>query len=139
MTVLSRVQRGDTYAGYTDLRVMCCPVCGVLYAAPEVMLHKAERDKNIWWHCPNGHELHFPGKSLEQQLREAKEATSRERALRDQTEASNRALRGVVTRTRRAHARTVERVAAGVCPCCTRSFQNLARHMKAKHPDYQPE
>jgi hypothetical protein len=28
-------------------------------------------------------------------------------------------------------------VANGVCPCCNRTFQNLARHMAGKHPDYE--
>lgn len=28
------------------------------------------------------------------------------------------------------------RTAAGVCPCCNRSFVQLARHMKTKHPDH---
>jgi hypothetical protein len=32
-------------------------------------------------------------------------------------------------------ARKLSRVSAGVCPCCNRTFQNVARHMKTKHPD----
>ncbi|HEX9950777.1 MAG TPA: hypothetical protein VGB53_03340 [Rubricoccaceae bacterium] len=28
-----------------------------------------------------------------------------------------------------AHTRTKKRIAAGVCPCCNRTFQDLARHM----------
>jgi hypothetical protein len=28
------------------------------------------------------------------------------------------------------------RIAAGVCPCCTRTFKNVARHIKDKHPTY---
>lgn len=31
------------------------------------------------------------------------------------------------------------RVAAGVCPCCTRTFQNLAAHMQNKHPGFPTE
>lgn len=31
------------------------------------------------------------------------------------------------------------RVANGVCPCCNRHFENLERHMKGQHPDFQPE
>lgn len=31
------------------------------------------------------------------------------------------------------------RVGAGVCPCCKRTFQQLARHMKCKHPKYRTE
>ena len=29
-----------------------------------------------------------------------------------------------------------KRVGNGVCPCCTRSFTDLARHMESKHPAY---
>jgi hypothetical protein len=31
------------------------------------------------------------------------------------------------------------RVGHGVCPCCTRSFQNLARHMASEHPTFAAE
>jgi hypothetical protein len=24
----------------------------------------------------------------------------------------------------------------GVCPCCKRTFENLARHMKGQHPTF---
>lgn len=30
------------------------------------------------------------------------------------------------------------RFANGVCPCCNRSFENVARHMRTQHPDYDP-
>jgi hypothetical protein len=34
-----------------------------------------------------------------------------------------------------------KRIQSGVCPCCNRTFENLGRHMKSKHPafDYEPE
>lgn len=35
-----------------------------------------------------------------------------------------------------AHQRTKNRVAKGVCPCCNRSFTNLAKHMAGQHPDF---
>jgi hypothetical protein len=28
------------------------------------------------------------------------------------------------------------RAAAGTCPCCKRTFSDMARHMKTKHPDF---
>lgn len=31
--------------------------------------------------------------------------------------------------------RKLSRVQRGVCPCCKRSFSNLARHMEKKHPE----
>ena len=44
-------------------------------------------------------------------------------------ERSNRALRGHLTRQRK-------RAAAGMCPCCRRTFENVARHMESQHPGY---
>ncbi|HYC31767.1 MAG TPA: hypothetical protein VEB59_05720, partial [Gemmatimonadales bacterium] len=48
---------------------------------------------------------------------------------RDQTAASLRSTKGVVTKIKR-------RVAGGVCPCCNRTFSDLARHMSGKHPGW---
>ncbi len=31
--------------------------------------------------------------------------------------------------------RIQRRAHAGLCPCCNRTFQDVVRHMKAKHPD----
>jgi hypothetical protein len=133
---IQRVQRGDTYAGYTDLEVMCCPICGVLYAAPEKMLDEARKDPGIGWCCINGHSLHFPGKTPDQKVKEARDALARERAHHDQTHARLIAQKGATTRVRNEKARLIGRVANGVCPCCNRTFKQLARHMAAKHPDY---
>lgn len=33
--------------------------------------------------------------------------------------------------------KTRKRIANGVCPCCHRTFQNLARHMAGQHPAYE--
>lgn len=98
------------------------------------------RDTHEWFYCPAGHRQCFGGKSdaeREKALREKAEANARWYA--DQmasAQASERrivnrlnATRGVVTRMKR-------RSAHGVCPCCNRSFANVARHMKGKHPLY---
>jgi len=91
-----------------------------------------------WW-CPNGHKLHFTTtekQQLEKKLAREKQlrgwSESRETALRDQLGATERSLRG----HKAAKTRIKNRIAAGVCPCCNRSFQNVARHMAGQHPDY---
>lgn len=76
-----------------------------------------------------GHSWVYKGENLEQKLKRREDELARTRADRDQVKASNRALKGVVTRTKK-------RVGNGVCPCCNRTFQQLARHMEAKHPEY---
>ncbi|WP_159103999.1 hypothetical protein [Rhodopseudomonas sp. B29] len=55
--------------------------------------------------------------------------------MRDQREAAERraaAARGQVTKIK-------NRVGHGVCPCCNRTFANLARHMAGEHPGYTAE
>jgi uncharacterized Zn-finger protein len=86
------------------------------------------------WYCPNGHPRIYTD-TLEDKLEREKARSARLVAERDQLDASNRALRGVVTRK----GRQLARVKAGVCPCCNRTFQNLVRHMETKHPDYEPK
>jgi hypothetical protein len=51
------------------------------------------------------------------------------RAERGQAKASLTAQKAATTRARR-------RSAAGTCPCCGRTFQQLVRHEKAKHPEH---
>jgi hypothetical protein len=131
---LERVNRSDTYAGHTTLEVEVCGVCGVLFAAPKVLIdHCRETGDNFF--CPNGHTLVFDdyeNARLKRQLASTKDTLAFVRADRDQTEARLRSTKGVVTKQKK----KLARVAAGVCPCCNRSFQDLARHMETKHPDF---
>lgn len=53
----------------------------------------------------------------------------RQREIREAAERRASALKGVATRMR-------NRAAAGVCPCCNRTFSQLATHMKKQHPDF---
>ena len=115
----------------------CCH-CGAVFGLAEHFM-KARRTDGADFFCPNGHCLVYKNGPLER----AKRELQHERRWRDQAEADARELRkskravqrslaatrGVVTRTKR-------RIAAGVCPCCKRSFQNLRRHMSCKHPEY---
>lgn len=139
MTVFQQTQRGETWQGYTDLEVMCCPVCGVMYAVPERLLDHARKHPDQWWYCANGHHLHFPGKSDEQKIKDLRDRLAAERASHDQTNARLIAQRGATTRIRNEKKKVVERVANGVCPCCQRTFKQLAQHMKRQHPEFVDE
>lgn len=113
--------------------------CGIHWGVPDGWTRERRRDHVIFW-CPNGHQQYYPSESdVERAERIAK--SERERADRKQAWAerelsakeaeirSGSALRGHLTRTRR-------RVAAGVCPCCKRTPENLQRHMAGQHPTY---
>lgn len=113
------------------LVVVGCPSCGVEYGIPDSLnkqLLVKTTSGSVF--CPNGHSWHYTGKSFDQKLRDA---DARVLAARDQAAAAERraaAARGQVTKLR-------NRIANGVCPCCHRTFKQLARHMASQHPDYQ--
>lgn len=121
---------------------MCCSECAVVYFFPEAWCERARIDGRSW-KCPNGHGQRF-GESdadklrrerdrLKQQVARAEE--ERDAAQKREAEARNYATmaraREVGERNRR---RRVEvRIHAGVCPDCSRTFANVARHMATQH------
>ncbi len=129
-----------TYVARTDLTTINCGECGGVYAIAQ-RYHQTCYEEGSAWNCPyckvgwgfacnNGE-----NDRLRRQLKAALSAEQRERAAHDQTrsalehtERRRRAEKAAKTRVR-------NRVAAGVCPCCNRTFQNLARHMQSQHPE----
>ena len=115
----------------------CC-ACGVVFAMPDYMM-KARRNDGGAFFCPNGHSQHYT-KSEVQRLREKLEDQTRaatkmaEKALAAE-EAEQRAVEAA-QKAQRDIDRMKKRASSGVCPCCNRTFQQLARHMKMKHPDH---
>lgn len=120
--------------------VSCCN-CGTVFGINDGQLRSLRRSGD-WFYCPNGHQQRFTETDADR-LRKKLELTeqARERAriwaqsVQDQYDAerkSHAATKGQLTKTRK-------RIAAGVCPCCRRTFANLGRHMTGKHPDYAQE
>lgn len=110
--------------------------CGVVHAIP-ASLDKQAREHKKGVYCPLGHSWVY-SQSVEEKLAaerarhdQTKAEVARQRRLREAEERSHAATRGHLTRQRK-------RAKAGVCPCCNRTFQQLARHMKSQHPDFDP-
>lgn len=118
-----------------------CWKCKTEYLLPSALYKAARASAGISFFCPYGHSAHFPeGPTEEEKLRQERDRLRQrvaqrddeirlERELREGTERRLSAQRGVVTRIK-------NRVGHGVCPCCSRTFGNLSRHMKSKHPEY---
>lgn len=118
--------------------IVCCS-CGIEFHVPKHWDQKRRSNhENLW--CPNGHSLSYKGESAEERLRRENERLAQRIAQRDDAvkiardrqlaaERSASAMKGVATRLR-------NRAAAGVCPCCNRSFVALARHIKMQHPNF---
>ena len=112
-----------------------CGFCDLEFGMPQHLYEIRRQDHHSWW-CPLGHERHWPaGKTREQQLEEQVRDLA---AARDAENQQKLAAQAETRRLRQAQARARRRAAAGVCPCCQRTFVGMARHMKTKHPEYQP-
>jgi hypothetical protein len=126
---------------YTESLTVTTCWCGIHLAIPN-NLYRNARDHGTDVHCPLGHTFGWHEtladkerkrrEQAEAQLQTARQQRDAERDLRRDTERRLTAQKAATTKARKRHA-------AGVCPCCKRSFENVRRHMAAKHPDYQPE
>lgn len=127
--------------GYIELR--CCR-CNVIFFLPPDLHNTARRDETVWFYCPHGHRQHFSaGESEADKLRRErdrlKQQIARHRDVSRQWEEEAgrakhqaRAYKGQVTKLKR-------RAKAGLCPCCSRHFDNLERHIETKHPEMSTE
>jgi len=125
---------------YTDtLTVIECGSCHISFAVPGDFDRDRRRDKKLF-SCPSGCRISYLGEREEDRLwrlvMDRDEALARERQSteyarqRAQTAIRSRnAMKGQVTKVK-------NRVAKGICPCCNRSFPQLAAHMESEHPDF---
>lgn len=122
---------GQTVTQSILLDVINCADCGISFALPDYLLHRLRNNGNSFY-CPVGHSNVFKETEvmrlrakLDEQTRIATQQA--ERALRAQQE------KEVEIKARMVAERKLKRVNKGVCPCCNRTFQNLAKHMATKH------
>lgn len=87
------------------------------------------------FYCPNGHSQHYTEDEIKK-LKDTIASKDRDlewmRAQKTRAERELSAQKGQVTKIK-------NRISHGVCPCCKRTFSQLARHMKMKHPDFKKE
>lgn len=128
---MARDLRGFTLALSTQVHFVTedCGTCGVVFALEYGHKEALRSNPGRRFYCPNGHSMWYVGKSDEQKLREAEASLQ---AKDDQLRAAIREGDAA----RRETLRIRQRIANGVCPCCTRSFANLRNHMARKHPDF---
>ena len=138
--------RGHTIQVAVDLITEECCNCGVLFAMTrdfkdEKLKYRHSPNRKTFY-CPNGHPQFYTGETDEQKLK--RELADTERSLKWAREARERAEAEAKHEKARAngykgHAtRITKRAKAGVCPCCNRTFKQLADHMATKHPEFTP-
>jgi DNA-binding transcriptional regulator YiaG len=109
----------------------CCN-CGIAFAMTADFQRRRREDRESFY-CPAGHGQHYTGKTEAQKL---KEELERKQAALVAERGRAVALEAQRDQISKAHRKMRERVRNGVCPCCTRTFQNLMQHMRTEHPDF---
>ena len=130
--------QGAKFQVTVELTTILCGECGGTYAIMESVRANAQKHRQSWT-CPYC-EVSWGFEYLKQKDRNEVErakllqAQAEESARRAWNEAKHQAN---VARAHKGHlTRVKNRVSKGVCPCCKRTFENLARHIANKHPDY---
>lgn len=140
---MARVGAAFTFS--QEMIVETCCNCGIAFAMTADFrndrLKRKPNDKSFY--CPRGHPQHFTGESEETKLRRERDRLKQEQAYledrarqaREEAEHERRRANGY-----KGHAaRITKRAKAGVCPCCNRTFVQLARHMATQHPQFTPD
>lgn len=120
---------------YTGTLVITRCWCGIQLAVPRALWDHAQSDSKNHIHCPIGHTFVYrdnEATKLRAKLDQAEADAANQRRQKERAEAEAAANRGRLVRQQK-------RIANGICPCCNRSFSNLARHMGTQHPDFDPE
>lgn len=111
-----------------EMREMVCGECGINFAAPELIMAKRQ-ETGEGWYCPNGHSRVYresDADKLRKQLAAEQSRVALERSMRITAEEQ-------LDKAKKEAKRVAKRIAAGICPHCHRTFQQLARHMQCKH------
>lgn len=118
----------------TVTSVECCS-CGALVFMSTDFEERRRRDHKQWYCTSCGTNQHWKQQSDIEKLRADLEAEQKRKM--DALSQANE-LRANLAKEQEAHTRLKKRMKNGVCPCCHRTVSQLARHMKTKHPDFQP-
>lgn len=125
----------STFTVVDTFEVEHCCNCGVAFAMTADFQRRRRNDHKLFY-CPSGHQQYYNGPSDRDRAQRLAGELDMERTRRQQAEKSadyaTRARKAVSTRLRKVKTR----VGHGVCPCCNRTFKQLAAHMDTKHPGY---
>ena len=113
------------------VREECC-TCHMLFMMTAAY-YSAKKADGSSFHCPAGHSQHYVEsdltrvrKQLEREQREAARLRERGMVAERAQQKAEKSIKGLKKRS-----------AAGVCPCCNRTFKELANHMKSKHSQFR--
>ena len=116
--------------------ITCCHgTCGITFAVPN-WWEQGKRQTHSDFYCPNGHIQSFSGESDLEKVQRERDIARQQVARAEQESVEANARAALAQKQKR---RLEKRASAGACPCCQRSFSNMANHMRNKHPEFVAE
>lgn len=119
-----------------------CGSCGVWHTVPEIV-YESHRSEGGYHSCPNGHQRGWAKgtDAIEREnIRLERDRLKQDQArLEDEKRLAEERASLALVRAEKAEAATKrlkKRASAGTCPCCNRTFANMAEHMKHQHPQF---
>jgi hypothetical protein len=117
-----------------------CRTCGCVSTVPEIVNDQL-RAEGGYRSCPSGHQWGWTKETCEREkLRQERDRLKQDQARLEeeakQAWATASALRERADKAEKATKRLKKRSSAGTCPCCARTFSNMAEHMKHQHPEF---
>ena len=142
--LVARILEGERVMDTTitiTLSGVTCYKCGVHFGMETKYQQARISDKYTWW-CPNGHSQSYSGETDAVKVLELTKRLNREENdkafYRTRTDELTQEVK---LQTRRASAvkgqltKLKRRTDNGVCPHCSRTVQQMARHIKRMHKD----
>jgi hypothetical protein len=119
-----------------------CGTCGVWFTVPEIV-YECHRTEGGYHSCPNGHSRGWNKgtDAIEREnIRRERDRLKQDQARLEQETreawATANAQSERAQKAEQAVKRLKKRSSAGTCPCCARTFANMAEHMKHQHPGF---
>lgn len=128
-----------TYSETETYVVAHCGVCGIAFGVTKDFNDRCIEDSGKSFFCPNGHSLSYTTSKIDRlkdELSRQTEARARDLAAHARTRECLENAKHQIRAQKAAKTRLKNRIKNGVCPCCNRTFKDLARHMGSQHPGY---
>lgn len=117
------------------LNTLHCAGCRMLFAIPATF-ERDRRNDHARFYCPAGCHNVYNGETEAEKIRRERDRLKQDAA---RLEDEKREAQARAAKAEAAAKRLKKRASAGTCPCCSRTFANMAEHMKQRHPEMLAE
>lgn len=121
-----------------------CYHCKTDMWLPRALYEAAKHSTSISFYCAYGHgQIFAKGETELDKMRRERDRLAQQIAMKDDLIAGQKAVADKAIRelaaTKAASIKARKRSAAGTCPCCNRTFRQMALHIKNQHPNFRAE